>query len=420
MRAGVRRRENERRENDWKENERKESERKAREEKERKAREESERKEAERKENERKAREDRERKEREESERRDREDAERKAQEERDRKAKDESEKAERERRARDENEKRTREENERRARDESERRAREDSERKENERKESERNENERKEKERKEKEEKKAREEAEKRAKEDKAREEKERKAREEQEKKEKGSKSSYSSNSEPSSSISSGSEDAGTGNKWEQMMAHKAEEEFHADRERIRGRRGGGNKFVDEQLRTLISVIKKLNKGGGGLGSCTFGVLFDDTVDTMPALAATILQAKKRGIVEYDGQMLMQGTNDNVVIKLISDVVVDSNPYKSVQLNPDQIKKITQQAEASGVPIPCHICNKTVYPNEKIVANSKTMHKACFRCTHCQAVLKLAAYAFGNGKFYCEPHFQYLVQANAGYNF
>lgn len=61
----------------------------------------------------------------------------------------------------------------------------------------------------------------------------------------------------------------------------MAQKAEEEFHAvhivivemgctlllilvqDRDRIRGRRGGGNKFVDDQLRLLIAMVKKLDK-------------------------------------------------------------------------------------------------------------------------------------------------------------
>ncbi len=76
------------------------------------------------------------------------------------------------------------------------------------------------------------------------------------------------------------------------------------------------------MDDQLRTLIAVIKKLSKGnlilfkyyyvikflficvggggGGALGACTFGELFTDTMDTMPALAATLLQAKKRDIV------------------------------------------------------------------------------------------------------------------------
>ena len=56
-----------------------------------------------------------------------------------------------------------------------------------------------------------------------------------------------------------------------------------------------------------------------------------------------------------MEYEGQMLMQGTNDSVVVKVISDVVVESNPFHSVQLDPNQIRKITAQAEAVTGPTP-----------------------------------------------------------------
>ncbi len=46
-------------------------------------------------------------------------------------------------------------------------------------------------------------------------------------------------------------------------------------------------------------------------------------------------------------------MQGTNDSVVITLLSDLVIDSVPFKSVQLDPNQIRKITQQTEANSAP-------------------------------------------------------------------
>lgn len=36
------------------------------------------------------------------------------------------------------------------------------------------------------------------------------------------------------------------------------------------------------------------------GGGLGAVTFGVLFDATADSFPALSATLNVAKKRGVV------------------------------------------------------------------------------------------------------------------------
>jgi len=46
---------------------------------------------------------------------------------------------------------------------------------------------------------------------------------------------------------------------------------------------------------------------------MASVTFGVLFKETIDSMPALAATLACAQKRGVVTYSGDMLMQGTSD-----------------------------------------------------------------------------------------------------------
>lgn len=207
---------------------------------------------------------------------------------------------------------------------------------------------------------------------------------------------------------------------GSKWEQMMAKKKESQFHADRERIRGRRGGGHKFVDEQIRKLIQVIKDNNIADSGLGTCKFGTLFTVTADTMPALAATLLQAKKRGIVKFEGDMLMQGTHDNVEVTLLTETVADTKIFRSAKFTPEEIQRRMQTEEGSIGPSNCTICSKTVYPTEKVVANKQVMHKSCFRCTQCNAILKLASYAFGNGKFYCEPHFQQLFQANSGHNF
>lgn len=209
------------------------------------------------------------------------------------------------------------------------------------------------------------------------------------------------------------------AGTGDKWAQMIAKKQEDEFKEDRERIRGRRGGGQKFVDEQIRTLIRIIKSLDKDGKELGTCTFGALFAATSDTMPALAATLLQAKKRNIVDFEGDMLMQGVHDNVRITVLTTEVKDTKIYRSGSFDAAEIKEYIKKQEGNSGPANCIICAKQVYPTEKVVANNQIMHKSCFRCVQCNTVLKLAAYAYGNGKFYCEPHFQQNYSAN-GYNF
>jgi len=64
-------------------------------------------------------------------------------------------------------------------------------------------------------------------------------------------------------------------------------------------------------------------------------------------------------------------------------------------------------------------CAVCTKVVYLTEKIAADDKIYHKNCFRCAHCQAVLKLGNYAGLDGKFYCKPHFKQLFKTKGNYN-
>ena len=50
-------------------------------------------------------------------------------------------------------------------------------------------------------------------------------------------------------------------------------------------------------------------------------------------------------------------------------------------------------------------CHVCDKSVYEQEKLVTDGKTFHKTCFRCVHCNKVLSLGSYASLNEKTYCK---------------
>ena len=50
-------------------------------------------------------------------------------------------------------------------------------------------------------------------------------------------------------------------------------------------------------------------------------------------------------------------------------------------------------------------CEVCTKSVYEQEKLVADGRTYHKTCFRCLHCKKVLSLGNYASLNEKTYCK---------------
>lgn len=63
-------------------------------------------------------------------------------------------------------------------------------------------------------------------------------------------------------------------------------------------------------------------------------------------------------------------------------------------------------------------CHVCQKVVYPMDKLAADDKIFHKTCLRCGHCSKVLSLGNYAALNGVFYCKPHFKQLFAVKGNY--
>jgi len=64
-------------------------------------------------------------------------------------------------------------------------------------------------------------------------------------------------------------------------------------------------------------------------------------------------------------------------------------------------------------------CLVCQKTVYPMDKISADGKDFHKTCFRCKECHKVLSLGNYAALQGVFYCKPHFKQLFKMKGNYD-
>lgn len=75
------------------------------------------------------------------------------------------------------------------------------------------------------------------------------------------------------------------------------------------------------------------------------------------------------------------------------------------------------------ANGAPLvmpkdACYMCNKTVYPMDKLSADDKVFHKTCLKCGHCSRIISLGNYAAMNGVFYCKPHFKQLFAVKGNY--
>ncbi|KAL3515474.1 hypothetical protein ACH5RR_022376 [Cinchona calisaya] len=76
------------------------------------------------------------------------------------------------------------------------------------------------------------------------------------------------------------------------------------------------------VEEEVERLKEEIKRLGKPqDDGSYKVTFGVLFNDDrcANIFEALVGTLRAGKKRKVLTYDGELLLQGVHNNVEIIL-----------------------------------------------------------------------------------------------------
>ncbi|KAI3725553.1 hypothetical protein L1987_65343 [Smallanthus sonchifolius] len=76
------------------------------------------------------------------------------------------------------------------------------------------------------------------------------------------------------------------------------------------------------VEEEVEKLKVEIQRLGtKQEDGSVKVTFGVLFNDDrcANIFEALVGTLRAAKRRKLLTYDGELLLQGVHDNVEIIL-----------------------------------------------------------------------------------------------------
>ncbi|KAK7092933.1 costars family protein ABRACL-like [Littorina saxatilis] len=77
------------------------------------------------------------------------------------------------------------------------------------------------------------------------------------------------------------------------------------------------------VEHEVQLLKEEIKRLGtQAEDGHPEVTFGVLFNDEkcANLFEALVGTLRAAKRKKIVTYEGELLLQGVHDNVKIKLL----------------------------------------------------------------------------------------------------
>ncbi|XP_017267428.1 costars family protein ABRACL isoform X2 [Kryptolebias marmoratus] len=79
------------------------------------------------------------------------------------------------------------------------------------------------------------------------------------------------------------------------------------------------------VSHEIELLKEEIQRLgSKNAGGQTSVTFGVLFNDDrcANIFEALVGTLKAAKKRKVIDFQSELLLQGVHDNVEIVLLQE--------------------------------------------------------------------------------------------------
>ena len=78
----------------------------------------------------------------------------------------------------------------------------------------------------------------------------------------------------------------------------------------------------KRVQTEITHLVSDIKRVNPEGSPW--CTFGELFTDPIveQYYEALVGTLKAAKRKGVIEFKGQLLLKGMHDDVRVSLVAN--------------------------------------------------------------------------------------------------
>lgn len=75
------------------------------------------------------------------------------------------------------------------------------------------------------------------------------------------------------------------------------------------------------VGKEVEELCSIIRRTGEvGEDGHVSVTFGQLFETYVTISNKVVGILLRARKHGLVRFEGEMLWQGKDDDVVITLL----------------------------------------------------------------------------------------------------
>ncbi len=212
--------------------------------------------------------------------------------------------------------------------------------------------------------------------------------------------------------------------TGSTYEASMreqyTHEADDRHQLEDERVHA--------------ALAAAVMQLNKLRRHLlklgGRTSFRALFDAVMGDMPTLSGTLKTARRLGVVKFEGEHLLQGRDDAVVIELLDHrPAEDEVEYetKVSQKGSQASHEITDPFaidEKTHTTAPCARCKKDVLVQDRVGVAGLVLHKRCFECylDTCTLQLTPGRYASlevdGELRFYCVAHFAQLFKRHGDY--
>lgn len=99
------------------------------------------------------------------------------------------------------------------------------------------------------------------------------------------------------------------------------------------------------IEDEIRVLCQVIEEhgapIEKG---IAEIKFGELFRLYQVISNKVVGVLIRARKHGFVEFEGEMLYQRRDDNVIIRLVK------SPPRGIQITKNQVFKLGQSLDSS----------------------------------------------------------------------
>lgn len=100
------------------------------------------------------------------------------------------------------------------------------------------------------------------------------------------------------------------------------------------------------IEDEIRVLCSVIEEHGTPtSDGFAEIKFGELFRLYSVISTKVVGILIRARKHGYVEFEGEMLYQKRDDNVVIRLLK------SPPRGIQITKNNVFKLGQSLDSSN---------------------------------------------------------------------